>query len=134
MAKQLTIGEKIRRYMEVHPDAPPKKIAQDLNVKVGYVHNLRSLDKKSLAEGKPIRRIKRTYVKKPKKMIITAKEAAVAQRLGIDLKTYAEGKAEFMKLKRKAKLTSESFPKVGDSVGGLTLTRRALPDNTYMYR
>ena len=46
--------------MEAHPNAMPKQIAEALGVKVEYVHVLRSADKKRIAEGKPIRRIKRT--------------------------------------------------------------------------
>ena len=66
MAKRLTTGERIRRYMEAHPDATPKKIAEDLGVNVTYVHTLRSSDKKRIAEGKPIRRVKRNYTKPSK--------------------------------------------------------------------
>ena len=64
MSKRLTKAEKIRRYMEQYPDAPPKEIAKALGVKVEYVHVLRSVDKKNKAEGKPIRRIKNTYTKR----------------------------------------------------------------------
>ena len=64
MAKRLTTAEKIRRYMEAHPDAMPKQIAEALGVKASYIHVLRSSDKKRIAEGKPIRRIKRTYARK----------------------------------------------------------------------
>lgn len=64
MGKKLTTGERIRRYMEAHPTAKPKQIAEALNVSPTYVHTLRSTDKKKLAEGKPIRRIKRNYTKK----------------------------------------------------------------------
>ena len=59
MAKRLTIGEKIRRYMEEHPLAKPKQIAEVLGVSVKYVHVLRSADKKRLAQGMPINRIPR---------------------------------------------------------------------------
>ena len=61
MGKKLTTGERIRRYMEANPDAKPKQIAAELGVSAKYVHTLRSTDKKKLAEGKPIRRIKRPY-------------------------------------------------------------------------
>lgn len=62
MGKKLTTGERIRRYMEAHPDAKPKQIAEALDVSLAYVHTLRSIDKKKIAEGKPIRRIKRGLV------------------------------------------------------------------------
>jgi hypothetical protein len=64
MAKKLTTGERIRRYMETHPHAKPKQIAEALDVSLTYVHTLRSIDKRKIAEGKPIRRIKRPYEKK----------------------------------------------------------------------
>jgi hypothetical protein len=64
--KKLTSSEKIRRYMEAHPDATPKQIAEALGVRPNYVHVLRSKDKKRKAEGKPIRRVKNAYKKKPK--------------------------------------------------------------------
>ena len=59
MAKRLTIGEKIRRYMEEHPLAKPKQKAEALGVSVKYVHVLRSSDKKKAAQGMPINRIPR---------------------------------------------------------------------------
>jgi hypothetical protein len=97
MGKRLTTGERIRRYMEAHPNATPKKIAEALGVKASYVHVLRSTDKKRLAEGKPIRRIKHVFTKKIE--LIPPKEA-------------------------KPKLAFDSLPQVGDTVGGLTLTRK----------
>lgn len=69
MGKKLTTGERIRRYMEAHPTAKPKQIAEALNVSPTYVHTLRSTDKKKLAEGQPIRRIKRNYTKKDEPVV-----------------------------------------------------------------
>ena len=69
MAKRLTTGEKIRRYMEAHPSAKPKQIAEALGVSVKYVHVLRSSDKKKIAEGKPIHRIKRLKLWQPPKLL-----------------------------------------------------------------
>lgn len=69
MAKKLTTGERIRRYMEAHPTAKPKQVAEALNVSPKYVHTLRSNDKKKLAEGKPIRRVKRNYTKKAEPIV-----------------------------------------------------------------
>jgi hypothetical protein len=85
MAKRLTTAEKIRRYMEAHPNAKPKQIAQDLNVKVTYVHVLRSADKKARADGKPIRRIKGTYVKR---ITLNPTQVAVAKKLGLSAEQY----------------------------------------------
>lgn len=69
--KKLTAAEKIRRYMETHPHATPKQVAEALGVKPNYVHVLRSKDKKRTAEGKPIRRIKRTRAKVVKFLGVT---------------------------------------------------------------
>lgn len=105
MAKRLTTAERIRRYMETHPNEKPRHVASALGVKLQYVHTLRSVDKKKKALGLPIRRIKRNYTKR----------------------------LELITRPRAPKLILEGMPKVGDSVGGLTLTRKALPDNTYAY-
>lgn len=80
MGKRLTTAEKIRRYMEAHPSAKPKQIAEALGVKVNYVHVLRSTDKKKIAEGKPIRRIKHTYAKKIE--LIPPKKVEVGDTVG----------------------------------------------------
>lgn len=83
MGKKLTTGERIRRYMEAHPAAKPKQIAEALNVSPTYVHTLRSTDKKKLAEGQPIRRIKRNYTKKAEPVVqhlgVTMAESDVAK-------------------------------------------------------
>ena len=86
MAKKLTSAERIRRYIDAHPSATPKQIAEALNVKPQHVYVVRSNDKKRLAEGKPIRRIK--------KSILNATEVKLAQRLGIDPALYAKSKKE----------------------------------------
>ena len=109
MAK-ITTAERIRRYMDTHPDAKPKQIAEATGARLKYIHVLRSTDKKRKALGLPIRRIKRTYNRKFKKVVITANEAAVAQKLGIDLKSYAKGKAELMKWRPPAPLPVPEAP------------------------
>jgi len=68
MGKRLTTGERIRRYMEANPNAKPRQIAAELGVSARYVHSLRSSDKKKIAEGKPIRRVKRTYTKRTERL------------------------------------------------------------------
>lgn len=133
--KKMTQATKIRQYMAKHPKAMPIEIAEALGVKIAYVNTIRWADKKKTrvkisaseviaAQKKGIRIEEVTR----KKMGLTATEARVAKRLGVDLKAYAEGKAELLKL------NGGVMPKVGDSIGGLTLTRKALPDNTYAYR
>lgn len=76
MGKKLTTGERIRRYMEAHPDAKPKQVAQALGVSPAYVHTLRSSDKKKIAEGKPIRRIKLglSSAKEPNRIISVSQD------------------------------------------------------------
>lgn len=93
MAK-ITIAEKIRRYMDAHPDATPQQIAKATGARPEYIYVLRSGDKKRKTLGLPIRRVKRS-----KKIVITASEAEVAGKLGVDLKSYAKGKAQLMKWK-----------------------------------
>lgn len=116
--RKLTTADKIRRYMAAHPTARPKQIAEALGVRVEYVHVLRSTDKRKNA---------------PKKLIIHAGEALVAQKMGVPLDEYAKQKMNLMK-KRKEKINPlDTMPKVGDTVGGLTLTR-AEKDGQYQYR
>ena len=134
--KKLTTADKIRRYMAAHPTARPKQIAEALGVRVEYVHVLRSTDKRKNA---------------PKKLVIHAGEALVAQKMGVPLDEYAKQKMNLMKkpkvtkemmqsvvddlrAKRKEKISPlDTMPKVGDTVGGLTLTR-AEEDGQYQYR
>jgi len=97
MAKRLTTGERIRRYMEEHPLAKPKQIAEALGVKVQYVHTLRSTDKKRLAQGMPINRIPR--IKRKKKVILHAGEALIAQKMGVSIEDYAKSKLKLKKPK-----------------------------------
>ena len=129
--KRLTTAEKIRRYMEAHPNAMPKQIAEALGVKVSYIHVLRSSDKKRIAEGKPIRRIKRTRSKTVQFLGVTMAKDDVTNLTPEQTARLVEAAT-----KPKARMQSplDSMPKVGDSVGGLTLTRKALPDGSYMYR
>jgi len=116
--KKLTTADKIRRYMAAHPTARPKQIAEALGVRVEYVHVLRSTDKRKNA---------------PKKLIIHAGEALVAQKMGVPLDEYAKQKMNLMKKPKEKRSPLDTMPKVGDTVGGLTLTR-AEEDGQYQYR
>jgi len=116
--RKLTTADKIRRYMAAHPTARPKQIAEALGVRVEYVHVLRSTDKRKNA---------------PKKLIIHAGEALVAQKMGVPLDEYAKQKMNLMKKPKEKRSPLDTMPKVGDTVGGLTLTR-AEEDGQYQYR
>ena len=115
--KKLTTADKIRRYMAAHPTARPKQIAEALGVRVEYVHVLRSTDKRKNA---------------PKKLIIHAGEALVAQKMGVPLDEYAKQKMNLMKKPKEKRSPLDTMPKVGDTVGGLTLTRIE-KDGQYQY-
>ena len=115
--KKMTQSTKIRRYMTSHPKATPKQIAEALGVKVQYVHVLRWADKKKARANKTT---------------VSASEVIAAQKAGVSVEEYA--KIKIAGKKAKSKLPLDSMPQVGDSVGGLTLTRSALPNNTYAYR
>jgi len=115
--KKMTQSTKIRRYMTSHPKATPKQIAEALGVKVQYVHVLRWADKKKAQANKTT---------------VSASEVIAAQKEGVSVEEYA--KIKIAGKKAKSKLPLDSMPQVGDSVGGLTLTRSALPNNTYAYR
>ena len=116
--RKLTTADKIRRYMAAHPTARPKQIAEALGVRVEYVHVLRSTDKRKNA---------------PKKLVIHAGEALVAQKMGVPLDEYAKQKMNLMKKPKEKRSPLDTMPKVGDTVGGLTLTR-AEEDGQYQYR
>lgn len=68
----------------------------------------------------------------------------VSKALGIPvariyaINNYEKKRAQRLKAKKKAMATKQvgvdNLPKVGDTIGGLTLTRKALNDGTYVYR
>jgi hypothetical protein len=99
--KKLTTADKIRRYMAAHPTARPKQIAEALGVRVEYVHVLRSTDKRKNA---------------PKKLIIHAGEALVAQKMGVPLDEYAKQKMNLMKKPKEKRSPLDTMPKAGISI------------------
>jgi hypothetical protein len=80
----------------------------------------------------------------PKKMVVTATEIEIANKLGITAEDYAKGKAELIQAdkKEKARLAKQRKQEKaqqfidqftpGTSIGGLTLTRR-VQDGQYVY-
>ena len=115
--KKMTQATKIRQYMAKHPNAMPMEIAEALGVKIAYVNTIRWADKKKAQANKTT---------------VSASEVIAAQKAGVGIEEYA--KIKIAGKKAKSKLPLDSMPQVGDSIGGLTLTRSALPDNTYAYR
>jgi hypothetical protein len=79
MAKKLSRAEKIRRYLRAHPDMALKDIAE----KFGTTYQVVYMVRKNM----------------PKKITITATEAAVADRLGISTAEYAKQKAKIKRSK-----------------------------------
>lgn len=77
MAKKLSRAEKIRRYLNAYPNMPLKDVAK----KFGTTYQIVYMTKKSM----------------PKRITMTATEAAVANRLGIPTVEYAKQKAKMLK-------------------------------------
>lgn len=115
--KKMTQAAKVRQYMAKHPKAMPMEIAKALGVKVEYVHVLRWAEKKKA---------------QAKKTTVSASEVIAAQKKGISIEEVARKKIAKKKAKTKPKLTLDSMPKVGDTIGGLTLTREE-KDGGFVY-
>lgn len=111
MGKRLTTGERIRRYMEANPNAKPRQVAAELGVSAKYVHTLRSVDKKKIAEGKPIRRVKRTYTKRtehlwqPPPVLPVPEPAAEAKSTMVHIGTFTSAKP----IPKESLIPKESF-------------------------
>jgi hypothetical protein len=107
---------KIRAYFTANPDATTTAVAKKF--KTSY--QIAYMAKKSM---------------EPKKIVVTATEAAMAKRLGVSALDYAKQKAKILK-KVKPKQTKnplDMLPKLGESIGGLTLTRKAEGDH-FVYK
>ena len=115
--KKLSQATKVRNYMAKHPKAMPAQIAEALGVKVEYVHVLRWAEKKKAQANKTT---------------VSASEVIAAQKAGISIEEVARKKIAEKKAKVKPKLTLDSMPKVGDTIGGLTLTREE-KDGGFVY-
>ena len=84
MAKKLSRAEKIRRYLKANPDMALKDVAARFDTTYQVVYMVRK--------------------NMPKKITITATEAAVANRLGIPTVDYAKQKAKILKGEKLPKL------------------------------
>jgi hypothetical protein len=124
--KKVNKAQQIREYITANPDAKGTDIAKKFKVGTTYVYQVRAKMKSAA---------------KPKKIIIGKYEAEVAKKLGIPLEEYAKQRMnlayEVSKGRPKIRMQStvdRKLPEVGDSVGGLTLTRKISDDgNGYAY-
>jgi len=80
MAKKLSRAEKIRRYLNAHPNAKVGDVAK----KFGTTYQTVYMVKKNM----------------PKKIVLHAKEVEIAKRLGVNAKEYAKQKAILLKEKK----------------------------------
>lgn len=80
MAKKLSRAEKIRRYLNAHPNAKVGDVAE----KFGTTYQIVYMVKKNM----------------PKNIVLHAKEVEIAKRLGVNAKEYAKQKAILLKEKK----------------------------------
>jgi hypothetical protein len=115
--KKVNKAQQIREYITANPDAKGVDVAKKFKVGTAYVYQIR-------------------HGMKPKKIIVGINEAKVAKALGLSIEEYVKRK---MLVTGKPKIRMQStvdrkLPEVGDSVGGLTLTRKISDDgNGYAY-
>ena len=116
---------KMRKYYIAHPNAKPAEVAKEFNTsyQIAYM-------------------VKRKM--QARKIVVTASEIAIANKLGITAEDYAKGKADLIQAekKEKARLAKQRKQETarqfidqftpGTSIGGLTLTRR-VQDGQYVY-
>ena len=123
-AKKLTQAAKIRAYAAKRPNATIADLAHSMGIRYQAVYQVLKV--------KP-------SVKKPKKLRLTSAEVEVANKLGIPTKEYAEQIYKMAKGRKRVHTSTsnqsiiDKLPKVGDTVGGLTLTRKE-QDGAYVYR
>jgi hypothetical protein len=99
MAKKLSRAEKIRRYLRAHPDMALKDVAAKFDTTYQVVYMVRK--------------------NMPKKITITATEAAVANKLGISTAEYAKQKAKILKEpKRKPRSNPVEMPPMPEARDG----------------
>ena len=116
---------KMRQFYRTHPSATVKQAADKFNTSYQVAYMVKSK-------------------MQPKKIVVTAAEIEIANKLGITAEDYAKGKAELIQAdkKEKARLAKQRKQEKaqkfidqftpGTSIGGLTLTRR-VQDGQYVY-
>jgi hypothetical protein len=105
--KKVNKAQQIREYITANPNAKGTDVAKKFKVGTAYVYQIR-------------------HGMKPKKVNISAKEESTLKELA-----YSVGRPK----SRMQASFDRKLPEVGDSVGGLTLTRKISDDgNGYAYR
>lgn len=118
--KKVNKASLIRQYLNANPDAKATEIAKKFKVVPRYVHQIK-------------------YSMKPKRVVLNPTQVAVAKKMGVSVEEMAKMEMKKPKAKPKVKVKTvdpvDNLPKVGDSIGGLTLTRKINDDgNGYVYR
>ena len=107
---------KIRQFFRTHPSATVRQAADKFKTTYQVAYMVKK-------------------IMEPQKIAVTATEVAMAKRLGVSAVGYAKQKAKILK-KVKPKQTKnplDMLPKLGESIGGLTLTRKAEGDH-FVYK
>ena len=107
---------KIRQFFRTHPSATVRQAADKFKTTYQVAYMVKK-------------------IMEPQKIAVTATEVAMAKRLGVSAVGYAKQKAKILK-KAKPKQTRnplDMLPKLGESIGGLTLTRKAEGDH-FVYK
>ena len=99
----MTTTEKIREHFRKNPDADVKKAAAKFKTAVARIYKLRAEVRGPEAAEAP----KATRKRRPRKIVLTASQVIVANKLGIPLDRYAQ---ELRKLKGKKWMPPEPLP------------------------
>jgi hypothetical protein len=115
-AKKVSRASLMRQYYNGNPNATVNEVAKKFKTsyQIAYM-------------------VKRAM--EPKKVVLSATEVVLANKLGIPTVEYAKQRVKILKeTKRKpTKDPLSTLPQVGDSIGGLTLTRKE-KDGMFEYR
>ena len=118
--KRVNKAQSVRDYIKANPEATTTEIAKKCKVTNQYVYQVKADEKKKEAR---------------KKIKLNASQVKVAKELNVPIERYAEVLVQKQKPKiRMQSAVDRKLPEVGDSVGGLTLTRKVSDDgNGYAY-
>ena len=142
-AKKITLAQKIRTYMEKHPNAMAKDVADKFNTTPAYVYAIRHSDRNKSAETITKQaidaRLKLAKIEGSKKMVRvytgTSGQSITAHVDQVTNLTPEQQERLIANLgqPRTRMQGFDTLPKVGDTIGGLTLTRKG-QDGGYVYR